>query len=60
MSEVLDAQISKKYEYGFSTNVDSFTLEPGLDEFVVEKISQFKKEPQWLLDWRLRAFAKWK
>ena len=60
MSDVLDAQISKEYEYGFSTNVDSFTLPPGLDDSVVEKISKFKKEPQWLLDWRLSAFAKWK
>ena len=44
MSEVLDAQISKEYEYGFTTDVESYTLPPGLDESVVEKISQFKKE----------------
>ena len=59
MSEVLDKQISKEYEYGFSTNVEAYTLPPGLDESVIEKISQFKKEPQWLLDWRLKAYRKW-
>ena len=60
MSEVLDKQISKEYEYGFTTDVEAYTLPPGLDETVIEKISAFKKEPQWLLDWRLRAFTKWK
>ena len=59
MSEVLDKQISKEYEYGFSTDVEAYTLPPGLDESVIEKISQFKKEPQWLLDWRLQAYRKW-
>ena len=43
MSEVLDKQISKEYEYGFSTNVEAYTLPPGLDESVIAKISQFNK-----------------
>ena len=60
MSEALDQHLDKKYEQGFTTDVESMTLPPGLDETTVEKISQFKKEPQWLLDWRLRAFARWK
>ena len=59
MSEVLDEQISKEYAYGFSTDVEAYTLPPGLNESVIEKISQFKKEPQWLLDWRLQAYRKW-
>ena len=59
MSEVIEKQVSKEYEYGFTTNVEAYTLPPGLDESVIEKISQFKKEPQWLLDWRLSAFLKW-
>ena len=59
MSEVIDQQISKEYEYGFTTDVEAYTLPPGLDVSVIEKISQFKKEPQWLLDWRLQAFEKW-
>jgi Fe-S cluster assembly protein SufB len=60
MSEVLDTHLEKKYEQGFTTNVESHTLPPGLNEDTVKKISQFKKEPQWLLDWRLKAFARWK
>ena len=60
MSEILDTHLEKKYEQGFTTNVESHTLPPGLNEDTVKKISQFKKEPQWLLDWRLKAFARWK
>ena len=59
MSEALDQHLSKKYEQGFTTNVESMTLPPGLNEDVVTKISQFKKEPQWLLDWRLKAYNRW-
>ena len=59
MSEALDQHLSKKYEQGFTTDVESLTLPPGLDEGVVTKISQFKKEPQWLLDWRLKAYRRW-
>ena len=59
MSEALDQHLSKKYEQGFTTQVESMTLPPGLDESVVEKISQFKKEPKWLLEWRLKAFRRW-
>ena len=60
MSQVaLDEHLSKKYEQGFTTEVEAFTLPPGLDESVIEKISKFKKEPEWLLGWRLRAYRKW-
>ncbi len=59
MSEALDQHLSKKYEQGFTTQVESMTLPPGLDESVVEKISKFKKEPKWLLEWRLKAFRRW-
>ena len=59
MREALDQHLDKKYEQGFTTNVESMTLPPGLNEDVVTKISQFKKEPQWLLDWRLKAYRRW-
>ena len=55
----LDEHLSKKYEQGFTTEVEAFTLPPGLDESVITRISNFKKEPQWLLDWRLKAYRKW-
>ena len=57
--QALDEHLSKKYEQGFVTEVEAFTLPPGLNEDVIEKISQFKKEPQWLLDWRLKAYRHW-
>ena len=55
----LDQHLDKKYEQGFVTEVESNTLPPGLNESTVEKISQFKKEPQWLLDFRLKAYRRW-
>ena len=57
--QALDEHLSKKYEQGFVTEVEAFTLPPGLNEDVIAKISQFKKEPQWLLDWRLKAYRHW-
>ncbi|OUU21653.1 MAG: Fe-S cluster assembly protein SufB [Candidatus Endolissoclinum sp. TMED37] len=57
--EAIDNHLEKKYEQGFVTEVEAYTLPPGLNEEVVTKISQFKKEPQWLLDWRLKAYNRW-
>jgi len=52
--------LTNNYEQGFSTNVESFSLPPGLDEGVVTSISKMKNEPEWLLEYRLKAFAHWK
>jgi len=57
---VLQEQLEKKYDAGFTTNVEAETLPPGLDENTVRKISQIKKEPKWLLEFRLKAFNRWK
>ena len=57
--EAIDKHLEKRYEQGFVTEVEAYTLPPGLNEDVVTKISQFKKEPQWLLDWRLKAYRRW-
>ena len=48
------------YEYGFSTDLDTDIAPPGLTEDTVRLISAKKNEPEWLLDWRLKAFAAWK
>ena len=56
----IDDSINKEYEYGFVTNIEQDTLPPGLDENVIKIISKKKDEPQWLLDWRLKAFKYWK
>ena len=57
---VLKERLQKKYDAGFTTNVEAETLPPGLDENTVRKISQIKKEPEWLLEFRLKAFRRWK
>ena len=60
MNDVLDKKLGQSYEAGFTTNVESETLPPGLDEDTVRKISKIKKEPEWLLNFRLRAYDRWK
>jgi Fe-S cluster assembly protein SufB len=51
--------IGKKYKHGFVTEIDADTLPPGLDESVIRHISRIKNEPDFLLQWRLRAFEHW-
>ncbi len=55
----VEALIAQKYRHGFVTDIESDSLPPGLDESVVAAISAKKKEPQFLLDWRLKAFRHW-
>jgi Fe-S cluster assembly protein SufB len=55
----LDAFVAKAYQHGFVTDIDADTVPPGLDESVIRLISHKKGEPQFLLDWRLRAFRHW-
>jgi Fe-S cluster assembly protein SufB len=50
---------NRDYEWGFVTDVDGDTLPPGLNEDTIRTISAKKDEPQWLLDWRLRAYRRW-
>ena len=52
--------LNKSYEYGFTTEIESETIPPGLDEKVVTLISKMKNEPEFLLKWRLKAFNHWK
>jgi len=56
----IDGLVGREYEAGFVTDIESDTLPPGLNEDVIRHISAIKGEPQWLLDWRLAAFAHWK
>lgn len=50
---------TKEYEYGFYTDIDSETFPVGLNEEVVRRISQKKKEPEWMTNWRLKAYEAW-
>ena len=45
---------------GFSTDIENFKAPKGLNEEVIKFISKLKKEPKWLLDWRLKAFERLK
>ena len=56
---IIDSNLEKDYEYGFVTDIESETIPPGLNEDVIRTISKKKEEPQWLLDWRLKAYRHW-
>jgi Fe-S cluster assembly protein SufB len=56
----ISALLNRGYQHGFVTDIDSDTVPPGLDESVVRLISAKKREPQFMLDWRLRALAHWR
>ncbi len=58
-TDTIEQLATQEYKYGFITDVESEALPRGLSEDTVRLISQKKNEPQWLLDWRLRAFAAW-
>ena len=58
--KILKEGLKKKYDAGFTTNVESITLPPGLNEGVIKQISKIKKEPKWLLEFRLKAYERWK
>lgn len=58
-NEHINAVIEREYTPGFTTNIESDTLPPGLDEGVIRTISARKDEPEWLLEWRLDAYRKW-
>jgi Fe-S cluster assembly protein SufB len=59
MSEQVESLIRTEYAAGFHSAIESDTLPPGLDEDVVRFISAQKEEPEWMLDWRLKAFRAW-
>jgi Fe-S cluster assembly protein SufB len=51
--------VNKNYEYGFVTSIESDSIALGLSEDVIRDISQRKKEPEFMLEWRLRAYRHW-
>ena len=55
----LDSLLSREYEHGFVTEIESELAPLGLNEDIIRLISSKKDEPQWLLDWRLAAYARW-
>src|SRR5437879_5852836 len=58
-TETIEEFVNQEYKYGFVTNVDTDTIAPGLNEDVIRLISAKKNEPQFMLDWRLKAYRHW-
>ena len=58
-TDTIEQLATQDYKYGFTTEVEADTLPPGLDESTVREISRRKKEPEWMLDWRLKSFRAW-
>jgi Fe-S cluster assembly protein SufB len=58
-TETIEGFVKQEYKYGFYTDVETDTAPPGLNEDVIRLISQKKNEPEFLLEWRLKAFRHW-
>ena len=59
MSTSIEAQVLQPYKYGFVTDIGAETVPPGLNEDVIRLISQKKGEPEWMLEFRLKAYRYW-
>ena len=55
----LDVLIAQEYKHGFESDIDSDNIPKGLSEAVIRVISAKKEEPEWLLEWRLKAYRHW-
>ena len=55
----IDDYSGDKYKYGFVTDIESDKAPIGLNEDIIKLISQKKNEPEWLLEWRLKAYNHW-
>ncbi|HET9383946.1 MAG TPA: Fe-S cluster assembly protein SufB [Gemmatimonadales bacterium] len=55
----IEAHVQQPYKYGFVTDIESEVVPPGLNEDVIRLISAKKGEPEWMLDWRLKAYRNW-
>ncbi len=58
-NEIIESLVKKEYKYGFYTEVETETVPAGLNEDIIKLISYKKQEPEWLLEWRLKAYRHW-
>src|SRR5450432_402208 len=58
-TDTIESLVKQEYKYGFVTDVETESTPPGLSEDTIRLISRKKNEPEWLLDWRLKAFRHW-
>jgi len=59
MSNTIEQIANQEYKYGFVTDIEADEAPPGLNEETVRFIAEKKGEPEWLLEWRLKAFRHW-
>ena len=57
--ETVEDLVQTEYKYGFYTDIETDSAPPGLNEGIIRLISHKKNEPEWLLDWRLKAYRHW-
>src|SRR5690554_6672960 len=57
--QILSEVTSQDYKYGFTTDVETYVIDKGLDEDVIRHISKQKEEPEWLLEFRLKSYRHW-
>ena len=58
-TETIEGLVKQEYKYGFYTDVETDAAPPGLNEDIIRLISSKKQEPQFMLDWRLKAYRHW-
>jgi Fe-S cluster assembly protein SufB len=59
-TDTVENFVNSEYKYGFVSDIETEAFEPGLSEEIIRRISAKKGEPEFLLDWRLRAYRHWK
>jgi len=58
-TETIEGFVKSEYKYGFVTDIEQESAPPGLNEDIIRFISAKKNEPEWLTEWRLKAYARW-
>jgi len=58
-TDTIEEAVKSEYKYGFYTDIETESAPPGLNEDIIRFISLKKKEPEWLLEWRLKAYRHW-
>ncbi|HTV62631.1 MAG TPA: Fe-S cluster assembly protein SufB [Verrucomicrobiae bacterium] len=58
-TDTIEGLVQQEYKYGFYTDVETESAPPGLNEDIIRLISRKKGEPQWMTDWRLKAYRHW-
>src|SRR5215472_4354844 len=58
-TETIEGLVKQEYKYGFYTDVEADSAPPGLNEDIIRAISRKKNEPEFMLEWRLKAYRHW-